>query len=289
MKNLKIKIIFSFLWLLIAIRCEKNLDDNILEPKSIHIKSAKNVILIDNVLTDLYKNIIKGGIFLEKYIKNLDTIINLDECLEILIEDSFTIKGDTIVWPINLILNYGENNCICDDGNYRKGKIRIEFSNFYKDSFSIIKLSTENYYINNNLINCEIKLKNEGITNNAIKFKELANGGKIKMLNGIEIEWTSEQELLWAKGKETYNLKDDNYEVDGQKFITIDDHRNERLEIKCKVIKELNFNNECKWIISGLVGIEVGEDYFKLDYGNNRCDNIVSTILDRGEYNIIWW
>ena len=64
-----------------------------------------------------------------------------------------------------LIINFGTNNCL-QNGKLRKGKIIITYNGKYRDSLSVITTTFDNYYVNNNLIQGERIVTNQGRNGN---------------------------------------------------------------------------------------------------------------------------
>ena len=63
-----------------------------------------------------------------------------------------------------LIIDFGNSNCL-NNGKLRRGVINVIFSGRYTDSSSVISSTFNNYYINNNLVQGEVVIINQGIIN----------------------------------------------------------------------------------------------------------------------------
>ena len=90
-----------------------------------------------------------------------------------------------------LIINFGTTNCL-QNGKLRKGKVVITYSGEYHDSLAIITTTFDNYHINNNLVQGEIVVINQGKNNNGnMHFTTSVNNASIITNNGIINCYTS--------------------------------------------------------------------------------------------------
>ncbi|CAI8371850.1 MAG: Uncharacterised protein [Cryomorphaceae bacterium] len=114
-----------------------------------------------------------------------------------------------------LIINFGTTNCL-QNGKLRKGKVVITYSGGYHDSLAIITTTFDNYHINNNLVQGEIVVINQGKNNNGnMHFTTSVNNASIITNNGI-INWSTNRTREWVSGIATYgDLSDDKYNITG--------------------------------------------------------------------------
>ena len=54
--------------------------------------------------------------------------------------------------PYQLIVSFGEENCLCNDERYRRGKIKIAFDGPYRKTGTTIKHFTEDFFVDNNQV-----------------------------------------------------------------------------------------------------------------------------------------
>jgi hypothetical protein len=114
-----------------------------------------------------------------------------------------------------LIINFGTTNCL-QNGKLRKGKIIITYTGKYRDSLAVITTTFDNYYVNNNLIQGERVVTNQGRNGNGNMWFTIAvNNASIVTNNGI-INWSSIRTREWVSGIATYgNITDDRYKITG--------------------------------------------------------------------------
>ncbi|HPR58363.1 MAG TPA: hypothetical protein PK915_08340 [Bacteroidales bacterium] len=64
--------------------------------------------------------------------------------------DCVTITLDTTVMPHVLTIDFGEENCLCRDGKWRRGKIIVTFTGHFHQTGAVITHTLDNYYVNDN-------------------------------------------------------------------------------------------------------------------------------------------
>ena len=114
-----------------------------------------------------------------------------------------------------LIINFGTTNCL-QNGKLRKGKVIVIYTGKYRDSLSVMTTTFDNYYVNNNLIQGERVVTNQGRNGNGNMWFTIAvNNASIVTNNGI-INWSSNRTREWVSGRTTYgNITDDTYKITG--------------------------------------------------------------------------
>ena len=117
-----------------------------------------------------------------------------------------------------LVINFGSENILFPNpgGKLRKGKINITYTGRYHDSLTVITTTFDNYHVNNNLIQGEIIITNQGRNGNGnMCFTIAVNNGSIITNNGT-INWSSNRTREWVSGIATYgNITDDRYKITG--------------------------------------------------------------------------
>lgn len=178
-----------------------------------------------------------------------------------------------------LIIDFGNSNCL-NNGKLRRGVINMIFSGRYTDSSSVISSTFNNYYINNNLVQGEVVIINQGIINtgNTIFDIEVKNAS-INTSNGT-INWNSTTNWEWISGKSTVEISDDSYTISGKSsgngvngnaFITT-------------ITNTLKLDFSCLpycVIKSGLVKVSPDEyNDRNINYGDSLCDCVVEVIVN---------
>ena len=128
----------------------------------------------------------------------------------------YRIKNQDTSNPDTLIINYGPNNHPYLNSILRRGEIIATYTGKYRDSLAEITTTFDNYYVNNNLIQGERVVTNQGRNSKGNMWFTIAvNNGSIVTNNGI-INWSSSRTREWVRGIATYgNITDDKYKVTG--------------------------------------------------------------------------
>jgi len=121
-------------------------------------------------------------------------------------------NGDTIN---ALEINFGTINYL-HNRKLRKGKIIITYTGKYRDSLAVITTTFDNYYVDNNLIQGERVVTNQGRNHNGNMWFTIAvNNASIVTNNGM-INWSSNRTREWVSGIATYGIiSDDRYKITG--------------------------------------------------------------------------
>ena len=133
-----------------------------------------------------------------------------------IVEEGFLMPGIKGSFPsynlINnstLIINFG-TNCIYNQRLY-SGKIITTYTGNYRDSLSVMTTTFDNYHVNNNLIQGERIVTNEGRNSNGNMWFTIAvNNASITPPQNGTINWESNSTREWINGQNTYyNFLDD--------------------------------------------------------------------------------
>ncbi|MCS6905108.1 MAG: hypothetical protein RML72_04245 [Bacteroidia bacterium] len=211
-----------------------------------------------------------------------------------------SIKWDTIGTKKVFTIDFGSTPCLCYDGIYREGKLRVEYQgNFYQaGSYAIIQ--PENYKANFRLIQGIKRIDLTQVQGDAATYRVKVTNASITYDNGVA-KWQSERTIIRSKGHSTpLNPFDDAYSVSGTAEGT------NRKGIRFSVITEsplikdytkcgnlLAPQNRGRFISGKLrVKNEDSEDYFILDYdpiGGAPCDRLAAITWRNKTYNITIW
>lgn len=131
-----------------------------------------------------------------------------------------TITFDTISLPKTFTVDFGTTDCLCNDGNYRRGKIIVSWVNPYRDSGSTHTISFDNYFVNYNQL-----LGSKTVTNNGrnsagkLSFTVAINGSIIwdpqYFGGGGTSTYVSTRTRVWSAGEATGTWLDDVYHISG--------------------------------------------------------------------------
>jgi hypothetical protein len=189
-----------------------------------------------------------------------------------------TISIDTVTSPHSITINFGTANCLCKDGRNRRGKIIASYTGKYRNTGTVISISFDGYYVNDNQIKGTKTVTNMG-PNNAgnIVYSIEVTGQIIKANNGGTITWTSTRQREWIGGASTLDLSDDAYSITGTASGTNAKGNAYTISITKPLVRKMN----CRWFESGTLDVTPeGKPVRTLDYGSTGCDaNATVTIL----------
>ncbi len=193
--------------------------------------------------------------------------------------DCVTITIDTTVMPRLLTIDFGEENCLCRDGKYRRGKILVTFNGRYRQVGTVITTGFENYYVNDNHVTGERTFENMGFNDENHLWYQIQVEGQIALTDGTTVSWQSNRNRIWIQGYNTPFWRDDVYLIEGEGNYSSSSGRQVNRLIIEPIRRELN----CRHFVSGTVEITpVNGVQRMLDYGEGECDNLAQlTIGDR--------
>lgn len=202
------------------------------------------------------------------------------------ISDCAIITIDLIATPKTMIIDFGNSNCLCNDGRYRKGIINISFTGNYREQGTIITYNFDNYFVNNNQIDGTKIVTNMGFNSDNNIYYTVEVIGFIHLSNNVgTITWNSSTIREWIEGIETtLNLSDDIYLITG----SANGIRPSNQSWNREIIDPLRIEIGCQWIVSGTMKItpENGSPIY-VDWGSDgECDNIATVIVNGITYTI---
>lgn len=197
-----------------------------------------------------------------------------------------TVTVDTLVSPRTISINFGVNNCLCVDGRNRRGKILASYTGKYKDSGTVISITFDNYFVNDNQVKGTKTVTNKGKNQSGNPVYEVdVNGQLVKANNGGTITWISLRQREWKTGSNTpLNILDDTYSITGTANGTNASGKGYALNITLPLVRKMS----CRWFESGNVAlIPEGGGTISLNYGYDGCNaNAVVTIAGK-DYPIL--
>ena len=174
------------------------------------------------------------------------------------------------------------------NGKLRKGKIIITYTGKYRDSLAVVTTTFDNYYVNNNLIQGERVVTNQGRNGNGnMWFTIEVNNASIVTNNGI-INWSSIRTREWVSGIATYgNITDDTYKITGSANGIGINNNSFSMEITDTLNIDLGCLPSCV-IKSGTSKISPnGYANRIINYGDSLCDCNFDITINGTNYPIV--
>jgi hypothetical protein len=197
-----------------------------------------------------------------------------------------TVTIDTVSTNRTVVINFGTTNCLGADNRYRRGKILATWTGKYRDAGTVITITFDNYFVNDNQVLGTHKTTNMGLnTASHLVYKIEVNGSIVKANNGGTITWTSTRNREWVDGASTpLNILDDTYSITGSASGTNANGNSYTITITQALVRKMS----CYWFESGKVDVTpTGRLTRSLDYGSSGCDNKATVTIAGTTYNIV--
>jgi len=199
----------------------------------------------------------------------------LSDCAEVTIDFSES--------PYKLIVNFGEENCLCNDGKNRRGKLIISFDGMYRETGTTITHTPVDFYVDDVKVEGSKTVVNKGLNENQNPWFTVDENALITKTDGSTITWNSERQREWLTGDSTLTVWDDVYSLTGTANGKTSTGETWDMEILKSLIVEL----DCRWIPSGSIEINIETlPSGVLDYGEGNCDREATLEVDGKVYTI---
>lgn len=200
------------------------------------------------------------------------------------LSDCATVTLDTTSFPHMLTIDFGEENCLCNDGRYRRGKILLSFTGRYWWPGTVLTYTFDDFYVNDNRVEGTKVITNMGYNDEGNYY---FNVEVISVIHRIEsgktLSWNSSTVREWIEGATTWNRHDDVYLITGSSNGIRPNGNTWTREI----VNPLRVEIGCKWIVSGTMEITPeGLPTRIVDWGNGECDNIITVIVNGVTYTV---
>ncbi len=175
---------------------------------------------------------------------------------------------------ITTTIDFGETNCLCNDGRERRGKIIMIHSGRYWDGTANITFNFVDFFVEENQIlgqkNVTQRINGDGNRESTISVE-----GTVLLADGTgSITWTAERIKTIVEGSLTRAKLDDVTETSGGAICILADGT----EITSNIVSPLVRKNQegCfKYIVQGIREILIGDSItITVDYGDGECDNL---------------
>jgi hypothetical protein len=192
-----------------------------------------------------------------------------------------------------LVINFGAENFLFPvfpdpGGKLRKGKLIITYTGKYRDSLAVMTTTFDNYYVNNNLVQGERIVTNQGRNNKGnMWFTIEVNNASIATNNGT-INWNASRTREWVNGNTTYfDITDDQYKITGSANGTGVNNNSFSMEITDTLNVDLGCLPSCV-IKSGKAKITPnGYADRIINYGDSLCDCNFDVTINGNTYPIV--
>lgn len=272
MKNLKI-LTLSILSLFILISCEKGAEESLISDEKVSINES----FVEQTFDELQDMADQAYNLNDISLKSSnDDFIRFGDCVSITL--------DTTVMPRLLTIDFGQENCLCRDGKYRRGKILVTFNGRYRQAGTIITTGFENYYVNDNHVTGERIVENMGYNEENNIWYQIQINGQLDLTDGTILNWQSNRSRIWIQGYNTPFWRDDVYLIEGGGSYSNNLGRQVSRQTVVPLRRELN----CRHFVSGVVEITPVNGVQRIiDYGEGECDNLAQLTVGERTITIV--
>lgn len=230
-----------------------------------------------------------AGIAEEAYDGNLQSYRNSSNTGSTL-SNCASIVFDTTTSPKTLTIDFGPNNCLCSDGNYRKGKIIVSWIGAYRDSGSVHTITFDNYFVNYNQIGGTKTVTNNG-TNAAghpvysVTVNGFINWDPQYISGGGTSTMVSTRTREWVAGYNTPGWLDDIYHISGTAGGNTRTGVSYTMNTTSPLVKEIGFRHFTAGVLQFTPGSRPTRT---IDYGyvNGQRDNLAQVTINGQSFTI---
>ncbi len=202
-----------------------------------------------------------------------------------------TITYDTSGTASTLTIDFGSTPCLCSgwDNKYRMGRIMATWTGPWWQAGTVLTIITENYYAGyqpNAMYRFDYAktITHMGQNSNGNTYFDIqVSTALITLPNGQTISWTSQRQLEWTNGANTWWKWDNIFQMTGSASGT---DRNGN-PFSATITNPLVIKAICPWITQGT--IEFVRQNFPpavLDYGPGTCDASATITVNGKTYTI---
>jgi hypothetical protein len=181
---------------------------------------------------------------------------------------------------IKITIDFGDTNCLCNDGRERRGKIYINHYGYYWDGDVEIEYSFDNYFVDDNQLT---GIRNVHRYRNENQYRQsdiIVNGEIILADEAGTISWYAEHTRIVTAGSDTREKYDDVIEITGFSNGTMANGSTFAAEITTPLVKT-NQAGCFRWPVSGVREITINETtLISINYGDGTCDNLAEITKD---------
>lgn len=196
-----------------------------------------------------------------------------------------TIEGDSD--STIMTIDFGNNNCECEDGRYRRGKIIATYSGNYWDDNRIINYSFENYFVDDNQVTGTKKLTRFFNNDSGNRGSHTIVDGAIILANsGGTISWNSDRSREVVQGTGTLRRTDDIYQITGSSEGITRDGKSFSSEIISPLVRRLDYGCRRNYVEGILEINQTDGDILNINYGEGDCNRWATVTINGRMYKV---
>ncbi len=189
-----------------------------------------------------------------------------------------TITKDSTASPRLITIDFGPTNCLCRDGKNRRGKILVSHTGRYTEPGTIINITFEDFYVDDNHIQGTKTIENMGLNAAGhLVYHILVNGSITLIENGETITWTADKYREWVSGYNTPRIwNDDTFYMWGTRTGVNRNGKNYTALVNENT--PLFKKADCRHFVSGIITFTQTDNQktATMDFGDGVCDNLAT-------------
>lgn len=198
-----------------------------------------------------------------------------------------TITVDTLAAAKTITVNFGATNCYCNDERFRRGALIISFTGKYRDSLTVITVTPQNYFVNDNQVTGSKTITNKGHNAaNHLVYEINANIQVIKANGGGTISWQGNRQREWITGESTLTWADDIYSITGSSSGSASNGNSFSSVITSPLIRNMSIGCRRHFTQGKIEHTPGGKATRYIDYGIGICDNQATVTINGNTYTI---
>jgi hypothetical protein len=199
-----------------------------------------------------------------------------------------TVTVDSSAAPSRTItVNFGTTNCYCNDGRYRRGVLNFTFTGKYRDSLTVITVTPQNFFVNDNQVTGTKTIKNLGHNASLHLVYEInANIQILKASNGGTVSWQCNRQREWIAGESTLTWSDDMYSITGSATGVTSNGNSFTSTITSPLFRNMAAGCRKHFVSGVLEHTPSGKATRYIDYGNGTCDEQAKVTINGISYTI---
>lgn len=199
-----------------------------------------------------------------------------------------TVTVDSSAAPARTItVNFGTSNCLCNDGRYRRGSIVYSFTGKYRDSLTVITVTPQNYFVNDNQVTGSKTITNQGHNAaNHLVYQLTANMQIIKANGAGTISWQANRQREWTAGESTSTWNDDMYSITGTASGTNANGNAFNSVITTPLVRNMAIGCRKHFVSGVLQHTPSGKATRYIDFGNGSCDDQAVVTINGVSYTV---
>ncbi|MCX6153537.1 MAG: hypothetical protein NT007_05205 [Candidatus Kapabacteria bacterium] len=194
-----------------------------------------------------------------------------------------TVNVDTV--NKIMTIDFGSTNCLCRDGNYRRGVVTATLTGKWKSVGAKLVITLANYYVNDNLVQGKKTITISSSTEWQVKVENAS----VTTATGV-VSWNANRQFEKIAGANTPNIAiDDVYLITG----TCTGVNRKGVNFTVVTSTPLKKDMSCKFkdFVSGILtivnldkGVSLSIDYNAT--GNEACDKLAKVTIGTKTYTI---